>query len=166
MTNKEIIDGLKYTMDMCLFDANTGEYDSKESLNDMTRTTYDACEGAIKALEQQPCEDCISRESLRQKLQENYDFFVNAYGGFGNLPQSDKPRVDEIDNCIAMVVDEPSVTPQRPKGKWMVYAKVEFGDFKGTEKYKCSECGHEVGVFLSRYCPNCGAEMGGADETN
>ena len=59
--------------------------------------------------------DCISRKSIKQKLQEHHDFFVNAYGGFSNLPQNDKSRVDEIINCIAMVVNEPSVTPQEPK---------------------------------------------------
>ena len=59
--------------------------------------------------------DCISRKSIKQKLQEHHDFFVNAYGGFSNLPQNDKSRVDEITNCIAMVVNEPSVTPQEPK---------------------------------------------------
>ena len=70
---------------------------------------------AIKALEQEPCEDAISRKSIKQKLQEHHDFFVNAYGGFSNLPQNDKSRVDEITNCIAMVVNEPSITPQEPK---------------------------------------------------
>lgn len=59
--------------------------------------------------------DCISRESIKQKLQEHHDFFVNAYGGFSNLPQNDKSRVDEITNCIAMVVNEPPVTLQEPR---------------------------------------------------
>ena len=58
--------------------------------------------------------DCISRKSLKHKLQEHHDFFVNAYGGFSNLPQNDKSRVDEITNCIAMVVNEPPVIPQEP----------------------------------------------------
>ena len=63
---------------------------------------------------QEPCEDVISRKSIKQKLQEHHDFFVNAYGGFSNLPQNDKSRVDEITNCIAMVVNEPPVIPQEP----------------------------------------------------
>lgn len=71
----------------------------------------------------EPCEDCISRKSIKQKLQEHHDFFVNAYGGFSNLPQNDKSRVDEITNCIAMVVNEPPVNPQEPKteqfAKWV-----------------------------------------------
>lgn len=66
----------------------------------------------IKALEQEPCEDVVSRQRLKKKLQEHHDFFVNAYGGFKNMPQTDKARVDEITNCIAEVVNAPSVRPQ------------------------------------------------------
>lgn len=73
-----------------------------------------ACDTAMNELEQEPCEDTISRKSIKQKLQEHHDFFVNAYGGFSNLPQNDKSRVDEITNCIAMVVNEPPVIPQEP----------------------------------------------------
>ena len=55
-------------------------------------------------------EDCISRELLRQKLQEHHDFLVNAYGSFKDMPFEEKARVDEINNCIGMVVNAPSIT--------------------------------------------------------
>jgi len=64
-------------------------------------------------LEQEPCDDCISRQAIKRKLQEHHDFFINAYGGFSNMSQNDKSRVDEIINCIAMVVNEPSVTSKQ-----------------------------------------------------
>ena len=51
MTIKEIIDGLKFTVDMFLFDPGTGEI-YKDPRNDMDKTTIDACEGAIELLEQ------------------------------------------------------------------------------------------------------------------
>lgn len=51
MTLKEIIDGLKFTIDMFLFDPTTGET-YKEPRNDMDKTTIDACKGAIELLEQ------------------------------------------------------------------------------------------------------------------
>lgn len=54
MTVKEIIDGLQFTIDMFLFDGNTGETKTKQELNDMDRTTVDACEGAIKILKEVP----------------------------------------------------------------------------------------------------------------
>lgn len=111
----------------------------------------------------QPCEDCISREAIKQGLQEHRNFYVNAYGGFSNLSQNDKSRVDEIDNCIAMVVNEPSVTPQRPKGKWK-----RIAGFEDCNYDKCSVCGayqlFYYGKPSTNYCPNCGAEMSGGDE--
>ena len=97
MTNKEAIKQLKKCKSF-----HNGSYG--EALN-----------MAIQALEQQPSDDCISRESLRQKLQEHHDFFVNAYGSFEDMTFKEKARVDEIDNCIAMVVNEPSVTPQQTR---------------------------------------------------
>ncbi len=65
----------------------------------------------------------------------------------------------------------------RPKGKWI---KIQSGDKDFPESIVCSRCENEnshldfdehsepVGkVFVtSKYCPNCGADMGGADETN
>ena len=52
MTIKEIIEGLKFTVDMFLFDTSTGEI-YKEPRNDMDKITIDACNGAIELLEQE-----------------------------------------------------------------------------------------------------------------
>lgn len=56
MTNEEAkkgIDGLKFTMEMFLFDPMSGESKSPDCLNEMDKTTYDACAIGIKALEKQ-----------------------------------------------------------------------------------------------------------------
>ena len=53
MTREEIISGLKFTIEMFLFDPNTGETFT-EPRNDMDKTTIDACRGAIELLEQEP----------------------------------------------------------------------------------------------------------------
>ena len=145
---------------------------------DWLKENFYTTEEKIYGQPKQPSEDCInciSRESIKQKLQEHRNFYVNAYGGFSNLSQNDKSRVDEIDNCIAMVVNEPSVTPQRPKGKWI---KIQSGDKDFPESIVCSRCKNEnshldfdehsepIGkIFVtSKYCPNCGAEMSGGGE--
>lgn len=107
-----------------------------------------------KAERQEPCEDAISRSSIKQKLQDHHDFYIKAYGGFSNLPQNDKSRVDEITNCIAMVVNEPPVTPKHRTGYWI-------DEFGGCE---CSECGGlEAGYY--DYCPNCGCRMTESQES-
>jgi len=53
MTREEIISGLQFTIDMFLFDPNTGETFT-EPRNDMDKTTIDACRGAIELLKQEP----------------------------------------------------------------------------------------------------------------
>jgi hypothetical protein len=53
MTREEIIGGLRFTIDMFLLDPSTGEKREEEFLNDMDKTTVDACRGAIKLLEQE-----------------------------------------------------------------------------------------------------------------
>ena len=53
MTREEIISGLKFTIEMFLFDPSTGETYT-EPRNDMDKTTIDACKGVIELLEQEP----------------------------------------------------------------------------------------------------------------
>ena len=141
--------------------------------NDMSEK--EALDMAIKALEHPeqnvivvvPCGDAISRKSIKQKLQEHHDFFVNAYGGFSNLPPNDKSRVDEITNCIAMVVNEPSVNPKPKTGRWMQTNEFFINqDGQFIYKFICSEC-KSLSYFRksnkkaigANVCPNCGAKM-------
>ena len=70
MSVKEIIDGLKFTVDMFLFDPNTGETFT-EPRNDLDKTTIDACKGAIELLEQTrwiPVSDRLPEESLNSVI--------------------------------------------------------------------------------------------------
>ncbi len=74
MKHKEIIDGLKFTMDMILFDPSTGEVKIKEQLNDLDRTTYDACEGAIEIIKNLPHK--IPNKNIPQKPILNPNFVM------------------------------------------------------------------------------------------
>ena len=58
------------------------------------------------------------------------------------------------------VGDMPPVKPKRPKGKWMECG----GDEPWLKGYCCSLCNFTTTQKYD-YC-TCGAEMGGADETN
>ncbi len=109
----------------------------------------------LLSLVQEPCEDVISRKSIKQKLQEHHDFFINTHGGFSNLLPNDKSRVDEITNCIAMVVNEPPIMSRPKVGQWIRVDK---------DKLRCSKC--EIIHLIAQYpngkinwCPNCGAKM-------
>lgn len=45
-----VIQGLEFTKEMLLFNPATGESKEPEDLNDLDKTTYDACVGAIALL--------------------------------------------------------------------------------------------------------------------
>lgn len=103
-------------------------------------------EMAIKALEQQPSEDCISRkQALDDKglaVFHRYDDYVKMRNYLKALP---------------------SVTPQRKRGKWI------FREDMGHQ-YCCSECGCPK-PFVNDYyykkiigCPYCLTDMSGGGE--
>ena len=106
-----------------------------------------ALDMAIKALEQQSCEDCISREQAIKQC------------GFGMTSLL-------IADCLRRL---PSTTPTRPTGKWLIAPDEEPGyDIEGIKTwYKiatCSKCGFikpmiEYHIEQYKFCPNCGARM-------
>ena len=60
MTREEAIAQLKMDRDLCNFNPMTGK---EEPMNEDCRKSAEALDMAIKALEQQPCEDTISRQA-------------------------------------------------------------------------------------------------------
>lgn len=100
-------------------------------------------EMAIKALEQEPCDDCISRQAV-------LDIVNNPL----NI------RLDEIIKKL------PPVTPQPKTGYWISWYEIIEEEW-GTEHNphcKCSECSTEVDPHTSKFincCPVCGAKMVG-----
>lgn len=115
---------------------------------------------AIKALEQQPCEDAISREAV--------------IGGLANIAKA-KAKSDAqksmMGRCMFFVEQLSPVTPQRPKGKWI---EIEVHNCHAT--LKCSVCNRvieptftlgeysyeDIKTFYP-YC-HCGAYMSGGEE--
>lgn len=101
----------------------------------------EALEMGIKALDQQPCEDAISRAEVRQLICKNND----KYG------YSDRFH-EFTEECLNL----PSVTPARPHGQWEVVDRV---------KSKCDNCGATFAILSpdkdseANFCPNCGADM-------
>ena len=98
-------------------------------------------------------EDCISRQEFKEKLTEHYNFLVNAYGGFSNMPYPEKVRADEIQMCIAEAFNLPTIQDKANMGRWIE----KWGDLY------CSECGfrNDDEYYLGRgvACPNCGSLM-------
>lgn len=93
---------------------------------------------AIEALEQEPCEDCISRKNTLAE-------FKRAY--FDN---------DTVIRCAELVLgDMPSVTSQPKTGHWIITRTfMHDGEFY-CDKCKCDSPNNEKWD----YCPNCGVKM-------
>lgn len=127
---------------------------AKEHDNDVTFTGHiivsDLCRDTanlLEELEQQPCDDAISREA------------AITIAGTHTLT---------VDETVKALERLPSVTQK--SGKWI---KVKSGDKDFPESIVCSRCSNEnshldfnenaepIGkVFVtSKYCPNCGAKM-------
>ena len=93
---------------------------------------------AIKALEQEPCDDAISRQAVLD-LVADYDLSMGQ--------------------VVKAIHALPSVTPQPRTGRWI--QKEEEGDAEPFIIWECSECHcvDEDGKPSYKYCPQCGARM-------
>ena len=101
---------------------------------------YVALDMAIEALEQQPCEDCISRQAVLEQ--------INCWIGSGEY------RYTNATHYLTRRMQElPSVTPRPKIGRW-----IEHFDESG-KWYECDQCHTDWGGPVN-YCPNCGCAMG------
>lgn len=92
----------------------------------------------IEAIEQQPCEDCISRKDMLAVLSQSHSL-TQAWDGLEKLP---------------------SVTPKEKIGHWIRQTD-DYHDY-----YECEHCGIAVGLDdIKNFCPNCGARMAEPQES-
>ena len=102
----------------------------------------------------------IDANALKEKLQADHDFYINAWGGFKNLPANDKARVDELTASIAAVVNAPTIDAvEVVHGRWLDCEN--YNDIR-----QCSECGLIRNIYKQegwKYCPNCGTKMDAND---
>ena len=107
----------------------------------------DALEMAIEALEQEPCEDCISREEAINKINTLIAEYIPLMPTGWTLPLNIARTINEL----------PSVTPQQSTGHWM-------HPYKSDIACECSECHIQIPITKDfKYCPNCGARMKDGD---
>lgn len=90
------------------------------------------------ALEQEPCEDCISRQAVDELSKE--------------LVHTTKDKADFLCNFWEGLQKLPPVTQEPNTGHWIVKPNI-YG------VVYCSECDYELKIDDTNYCPNCGAMM-------
>ena len=96
MDRDSIIDGLRMTMDLCVFDPSTGEEIEPHLLNDINRATYDACKGALEILERLDTDsDTISRQAAIDALYHVDEYNGRSVEAIRKLP----PAQSEIVRC-------------------------------------------------------------------
>lgn len=116
-----------------------------------------ALDMAIKALEQQPCEDCISREAVFEQINDwQKDEFLSVTNPLYYLHK----RINSLS----------SVTPkQKATGSWVEKQVVdnEEVEIEQWQSARCSKCDKYHTTPYSyyfddfNYCPNCGSYNGG-----
>lgn len=134
MTNKIASEVLKASsiqqMSFCKVIVDGKAFSVKEALDD-----------AIKTLEKEPCDDCISRQA------------VLALPTSKTRTLSGKIVEEEVN--IELIKALPSVTPKEKTGHWIPY----IPDYDTEiEYYVCSECKNKC-MAETRYCYDCGAKM-------
>jgi hypothetical protein len=87
----------------------------------------------------------IDADALKNKLQQHHDFFVNAWGGFREMPIQDKARCDELSNSIAEIFNAPSIDIC-----FCQECKKSHLEGKSTHYLWCTEWGRSTDVF--GYC--------------
>lgn len=100
-----------------------------------------------KALEQEPCDDCVSRQAVIDAIEND-----NRNGHYSCFATNNDAQ------CFKDVIRElPSVTVQQKMGEWKRINKEKYVQH-AMSYYRCSECGKEI-IGKHNYCPNCGCKM-------
>lgn len=125
---------------------------------------FEALEMAIQALEQEPCEDVISRQAA-----------IDAIRRIGMCKCSTN-EIEAIDECRRAVEAIPPATAEPKTGHWITDAKTYYEELKkrglGVDEYTpyftddiaCSECLAKYSMLdnetqFFKHCPNCGCRM-------
>lgn len=124
---------------------------------DVKNNWNEALKMAIKALEQEPCEDGISRAEAIDAL--GYDISIVSDEGLDKYRSVIKEMLCKIyDVQKANIEKLPPITPKPKTGHW-----IRVTDKEGHLGWKCDKCGWQQ-RFNNNFCPDCGEKMESEDK--
>ena len=136
----------------------------KSKMDGHTDTSYEWAETvrmAIKALEQQTCEDAVSRNLITQTLNKMDRYVAEELMLCDTDKKFPKNEVFIVDDVYEQIVEQlPSVQPERRVGHWI--QTQEKDDAEPCILWECSCCHKEfrsVVHKVSNYCPQCGCRI-------
>lgn len=114
--------------------------------------TITALDMAIEALEQQPCDDCVSRQAV-----------LDGLASIAKVKARSDAQKSLMGRIMFFVEQLPPVTPKEKTGHWIKYSIPRCGE----QHYQCTSCGYyinfgqwgEVYTKQFKYCPSCSAKM-------
>ena len=126
----------------------------KNLIRDDYRQQKIAINKAIKALEQQPCEDCISREEALNEINKKVLCYTyEARKIIENLP-SVTPSDEALKEAYIKGYDYGVKDWFETKTKTATWIYD-----KSIDGYYCSKCKTSHYKVMTPYCANCGAKM-------
>ena len=96
-------------------------------------------------MEQEPCEDCISRQAVLEQL----DVYCKNNCKYTEAEQEVMCRACDIGSCIELIEDMPSVTPQ-PKADTLDKIRAEIDLYLFQNEFG-SEYRKEVSQIIDKY---------------
>lgn len=112
-----------------------------------------------RLLEQEPCEDAISKQKAIEAIDALY---LDGDSCVSFRASADGDALIGKYQAITALDDLPPVTPQPKMGRWKRINKEKYVQH-AMSYYRCSECGKDI-IGTHNYCPNCGAKMSEVDE--
>ena len=154
MTTKQVADIIRMLLGYLKGEIEPPKQETIEEAKAFEQQGYECLEMAIKAFEQQPCEDCISREEAIKSM-ENIRTLNKYYHPEDN---DDETLVSEV---IGRLNKMPPVVPKEKTGKWKVQ-HTNLSHLPSDTIVTCLECGHtksRIDGEILNFCPKCGARM-------